>query len=227
MGTPINERGEPQYTQQLKQPDQRSSDEDGTVVGDDSAHLNPDPAPHTRPRAHSHLTVNVDDDMHGGDYRSMASPSQTREQNKRLEDDLAMLEMERQVSNENNLERETSNGRSLRRTRSRREDPIDEFDTATNPLHERAAVYKPPEHPSTNLAKFFKKVHNSSFIVRWFTYITPLVLLLLIPVLLGFFVYPDALVGCVELKWFGIWLEIVWLTLWAGRVRTPCASTTR
>ncbi|KAF2754242.1 MS ion channel protein 1 [Pseudovirgaria hyperparasitica] len=151
----------------------------------------------------------------------MASPSQNREQEKRLGDDLAMLEIERQISRaDNDLDREHS--KSVRRTRSRREDPIDEFDAATNPLHERTAIYKPPENPSTNLSKLFKKIHSSVFIVRYFFYILPLAALLLIPVLFGFYLFPDATVGCVELKWFGIWLEIVWLTLWAGRIVAKC-----
>lgn len=50
-------------------------------------------------------------------------------------------------------------------------------------------------------------------------------ILLLVPVLLAVFVYKDdsqKSVGGVELFWFGIWLEIVWLTLWAGRILAKC-----
>ena len=129
-----------------------------------------------------------------------------------------MLQVEREVSNQEGLRRDQSQSRSLRKQRTRHEDPIDEFDAATNPLHEKAALYKPPENPSTNLSKFFKKVHNSSFLVRYIVYITPLVLIILIPLLLGALLYKDASVAGVEMVWFCIWLEIVWLTLWAGRV---------
>lgn len=191
---------------------QRSSDDDGTVVGDDSVHQN-------RERSNSHLTVQTDMGIGIAPMNSLKSPSQTREQANRLDDDLAMLQAERQVSRQNEeLDRENSQSRSVRRTRSRREDPIDEFDAATNPLHEKAAVYKPPEHPTTSLSKLVKKIHNSSFLVRYFTYITPLVLIILIPLLLGAFIFKNASVGGVQLIWFCIWLEIVWLTLWAGRI---------
>ena len=49
----------------------------------------------------------------------------------------------------------------------------------------------------------------------------PLVIVLLIPLLVGALAYPNASVGGVRLVWFSVWLEIVWLTLWAGRVSTP------
>jgi small-conductance mechanosensitive channel len=152
----------------------------------------------------------------------MKSPSQTREQASRLDDDLAMLQIEREISNQDALNREQSQNRSVRRERSRREEVIDEFDAATNPLHEKTALYKPPENPATNFSKFFKKVHNSIWIVRYFIYITPLVLIILIPLLLAAFLFQDAHVGGVELIWFCIWLEIVWLTLWAGRILAKC-----
>ncbi|KKY26464.1 putative mechanosensitive ion channel family [Phaeomoniella chlamydospora] len=142
----------------------------------------------------------------------LRSPSKNREEAYRLEDDLTMLQAERVVSNTNDEELK------LRRSRSRRSEPIDEFDAATNPLHEKAAVYAPPEHPTTNIAKIFKKIHNSSWLIRYLSYIAPLVIILLVPLLLGALVFKQAAVGGVRLMWFSIWLEIVWLTLWAGRI---------
>ena len=137
----------------------------------------------------------------------------------RLDDDLAMLHAERAVI-ENDRKSEDivrrSESHSLLRPRSHRE-PIDEFDVATNPVHEQQ-IYRSPEHPSTAFAKFFKSIHNSSFIVRYFTYIIPLGVVLLAPLLCGILINRDLHVGGVELEWFSIWLEIVWLTLWAGRV---------
>ena len=81
-----------------------------------------------------------------------------------------------------------------------------------------------PRHPAKRSSKKNwsreqqKKVHQSSFLVRWFVYITPPTLLLLIPLLFGIWLFPQTTVSGVELLWFGIWLELVWLTLWAGRV---------
>jgi hypothetical protein len=149
---------------------------------------------------------------------SIQSPSQTREQASRLNDDLAVLAVEQGLDEQEALKRGHSMNRSMTRVRSRREEPVDDFDEATNPLHEQAARYKPPENPTTSFSKFFKKVHTSSWLVRYFTYIVPVVVLILIPLLLGVFVFPRANVGGVKLSWFSIWLMIVWLTLWAGRV---------
>ena len=61
--------------------------------------------------------------------------------------------------------------------------------------------------------------------IRYFTYLTPVAILLLIPILLDIYAYhyesePIGGNGGVQLLWFGIWLEVVWLTLWAARLLT-------
>ncbi|KAI9892658.1 MAG: hypothetical protein M1814_001352 [Vezdaea aestivalis] len=187
-------------------PDRPGSENEGTVVGD-SNNLN-----------HHHLQVDVAD-THRDLSLSLASPSQTREQQCRLDDDLEMLRAEQVVSNaETSADVERLNSRSVHRSRSRRSDPVDDFEAATNPLHEKAAVYRPPENPSTNFAKFLKRIHESSFLVRYFTYIVPLVCVILIPLLLGALLFKNASIGGVRLMWFCIWLQIVWCSLWAGRI---------
>lgn len=209
--------------------DGSSEETDGTVVGEGRSHsLLPDPL---------HLNVNVPRDRDDDDsFRELKSPSQAREERHRFDDELRLLQVEREITalgtldekDEDGIELQQSRSRgdSARRVRSRREDVIDDFDVSTNPLHERNQIYKPPEHPTTQVSKFFKRVHNSSFLVRYVTYITPVVLILLIPLLIGAFVpsargkneQGGARVGGVELFWFMIWLEIVWLSLWLGRV---------
>lgn len=215
MTTPIVEKDEPSYNMNHPGNTRQRSSDDGTVVGDEPPRVQPINT--GRPRGNSHLTVDMNMDSH----RSPVSPSRNREEAYRLDDELEMLKVERQISaSALSNERDHSLNRSLARTRSRtrREEVIDEFDVSTEPIHAKTAVYRPPENPSTNISKFFKKVHNSSFLVRYVTYISPLVLIILIPLLLGIFVFPNATVGGVELVWFSIWLEVVWLTLWAGRV---------
>lgn len=223
MTTPVGERPEPTYHMDSTIPAtrQRSSDDDGTFVGDSLSrqHSDTQDGPgirsEYRPRSGTHLTVDTAHDIAA--MRSMQSPSQTREQASRLNDDLAVLQIEQGIEHDS-LQRNQSSNRSMTRVRSRREDLVDEFDAATNPLHEQAARYNPPENPTTSFSKFFKKVHNSSWVVRYFTYITPMVLVILIPLLVGALAFPRANVGGVKLVWFSIWLMIVWLTLWAGRV---------
>lgn len=150
------------------------------------------------------------------------SPSQAREQDTKLEDDLAMLHAERVVSRSISHDPdELHRSSSVRRSRSRPE-PVDQFDVNTNPIHQKASTFRPPENPTSRVAKTFKKIHESSFLVRYFCYIVPIVALILIPLLLGGLVYKRATVGGVRLLWFCVWLEIVWLTLWAGRILAKC-----
>ncbi|USP76947.1 hypothetical protein yc1106_04221 [Curvularia clavata] len=218
MTTPNIERPEPTYDMDSNH-HQRSSDEDGTVYGDEHhpPHLDTNPRPqHNRSHSGAHLTVDTEPDLMS--MKGVQSPTQTREQASRLNDDLAVLAIEQGLDEKEALMRNHSMNRSMTRVRSRREDLVDDFDAATNPLHEQAARYKPPENPTTSFSKFFKRVHNSSWLVRYFTYITPMVLIILIPLLVGALAFKEATVGGVKLVWFSIWLMIVWLTLWAGRV---------
>lgn len=160
---------------------------------------------------------------------TIRSPTRHREQAHRLDDDLRLLQIERQVSQQRSesIKRNASIAPGSARQRTRREEVEDDFDAATNPLHETTKAFWVVEHPTSNFAKFMKKIHNSSSTVRYFTYITPVALILLVPLLIGALL-PNAKgarganVGGVELMWFSIWLEIVWLTLWAGRVREVC-----
>jgi small-conductance mechanosensitive channel len=199
----------------------RSSDEEGTLHGDNHEPVNPKSRASGFPRrTDTLLTVDTQYDRND-DIRSQASPSQTREQARRLDDDLELLKIERQISRIE--EREEEGGESMHRSRSRRRDEdLDEFDIATNPVHEKTQVYKPVENPSSSFAKFFKTVHKSNWLIRYFTYIAPLSLILLIPLLIGLFLFPNQKVGGVTMWWFMIWLEIVWLTLWLGRIIAKC-----
>ncbi|KAI9808994.1 MAG: hypothetical protein M1825_002283 [Sarcosagium campestre] len=209
MSTPIKDLPRPYFHHDNTRP---SSDEEGTFVGEESLD------------DRRHLQVDTSRDGHDSHSQDAMSPAQTREQNSRLEDDLEMLRAEQVASNaaKSQTSSDLSHSKSLTQTRSRRSEPADEFDISTNPLHKKAAIYRPPENPSTNLAKFFKHVHNSSFLVRYFTYITPIVALILVPLLLGALVFKRANVGGVRLLWFSVWLQVVWLTLWAGRILAKC-----
>ena len=221
MTTPVEEIREPQY-RPIQHPNEQSSnsDDEGTLSNEfdrpDRTKANP----------------NYQDEKLGGEYDSVqrtdtmeqsflggkTSQSQSREDEQRLEDDLAMLQAEQNVSRtESNHHLGLTRSRTIHRTRSRQE-PVDSFDVNTNPIHEKASGFRPPEHPEGNFAKIFKRVHDSNFLVRYFMYIVPLVLIILIPLVLGGLVFKRATVGGVRLLWFCVWLEIVWLTLWGGRI---------
>jgi small-conductance mechanosensitive channel len=199
---------------------ERSSDEEGTMVGDHEGANQRNFSAGIPRRTDTLLTVETQYDRQD-DMKSIRSPSQNREQARRLDDDLELLKIERQISRID--ERDENESESMHRSKSRkRDEDIDEFDIATNPVHEKTQVYKPVENPSSNFAKFVKKVHKSNWLIRYMTYIAPLGLILLIPLLIGRFLFRDRKVGGVTMYWFMIWLEIVWLTLWASRILAKC-----
>ncbi|KAL9593707.1 MAG: hypothetical protein Q9219_007423 [cf. Caloplaca sp. 3 TL-2023] len=201
MSTPVHELPQPHY--HINYSLQRNFDDDeGTLSGENDRII------------HAHRA--------SGDNQNylewQPSQFQSREEEKRLTDDLALLQAERVASNAQNAPAvRLNNSASLRRSRSRVE-PVDQFDVNTNPIHEKTATFRPPENPRGRFAKGFKRIHESNFLVRYFSYIVPIVLVILIPLLLGALVFKDATVGNVRLMWFCVWLEIVWLTLWSGRV---------
>lgn len=223
MSSPVNEKE--QYSFPAFEPDSlhtvtHSSEEDGTLQD----------YPHDASTDRNHLHVHTsyadgsDHVSRGPHGTSPLSPSQAREQSQRLGDDLEMLRAERVVSNSAASDKDSmGRGRSMGRSRSRAAgEPVDDFDVGTTPIHEKAKIYQPPAHPTTNISKIFKKIHGSSWLVRYFFYITPVTLILLIPLLLGALPYNNSTVGGVHLFWFSVWLEIFWLTLWAGRILAKC-----
>jgi len=200
---------------ELDPPSQRSSGGGSTAAGNGR----PEGSVDSR-LLHDRLKVETRRDQSACFDEPRPSPSQTREEAHRLDDELAVQRAERLTSMESSPSDGDRSSAQLHRSRSKAPEPLDEFDTATNPIHERTAIYRPPENPTTRVAKFFKYIHHSSFVVRYFTYIVPVFSLLLIPILVGAFLpaAENAQVGGVKLIWFGVWLEIIWLTLWAGRI---------
>ncbi|KAI5296455.1 hypothetical protein KEM52_002250 [Ascosphaera acerosa] len=149
----------------------------------------------------------------------IVTKSQQREHGDKLDDELAVLEMERKVSQQDEADDDGSHHEGGRTTRPG--EPVDEFEEATNPLHEQqAAKLRVLETPTTRLAKFVRKVHASNWLVRYFVYITPVVVILVIPLAIILAVAPDAVIGRARLDWFFIWLIIIWLTLWLARIMT-------
>lgn len=217
MSSPVEERKTFMEKDKRKDSDVSPTSDDGTCVTE----------PIDRDERLGGLRV---DTSHApdDDEQPPRTPSARREQATRLEDDLMCLQAERMTTRSTHEPEDEHDRNSINRARSRRSEQVDEFDEATNPLHEKAAIYKPPEKPNTQIAVFVKKLHQSSWLVRYVTYISPVVILLLIPLLIGALEFPNASVGGVQLMWFSIWLEIVWLTLWAGRVSfEPFASPRR
>ncbi|KZF23801.1 hypothetical protein L228DRAFT_267765 [Xylona heveae TC161] len=213
MSSPIydHDRDRPEQTYEMPEPRSGSSDEEHTFVGDGSIH-------------NEH--ADIDDQYEHHEYHDqndhlhpiVSNTGQSRADSHRLDDDLEVLRAEQDaIRADEDLER----SRSLNRSKSRNSQ-VDEFDVNTVPVHEIAAVYHPPANPTTNFAKMCIKIHNSNIIFRYLTYILPVAIAILIPLLLGSLLFHNAYIGGVKMDWFCVWLLIVWLTLWAGRIVAKC-----
>lgn len=141
----------------------------------------------------------------------------SREAASRLVDDLEVLRAERFVSNQENQPR-----RSKSRNRSHTGPQEDAFNTTTSAV---PTANHPVPAKSTFLTRLWARLKKFPRFIRYFTYMTPVAILLLIPILLDMYAfhYNSPPVGGrngVQLLWFGIWLEVVWLTLWGARLLT-------
>lgn len=134
-----------------------------------------------------------------------------------LNDDLELLRAEQLISNQ---EHELELQRSRSRGRPHNPDPEDAFnqDIGSHGMekkrNEDAALYK--------VWTFLKKFPR---FIRYIAYMLPVALLLLLPIMLGAFAVDSRSHavggnGGVDLMWFGIWLEIVWCSLWVSRMIT-------
>lgn len=207
MSTPVEEIRQPQLA-----PPQYPAGNNGRSSGsDDEGTLSNE---YDRPERSTTNDTNAQQFLGG-----KTSQSQSREQEQRLEDDLQMLQAERKVSRSQSQQASSALNRSMSINRSRsRPEPVDQFDVNTNPIHEKASTFRPPEHPNGSFSRVFKRIHDSNWLIRYFMYIVPLVLVILIPLLIGGLVFKRATVGGVRLLWFCVWLEVVWLTLWGARI---------
>ncbi|KAH8909076.1 hypothetical protein BR93DRAFT_950602 [Coniochaeta sp. PMI_546] len=150
------------------------------------------------------------------DQTTLSPMTDNREAAHRLCDDLELLRIERLVSQKEGQSRLPR--RSVSRSRTQRE-PEDTFNTTgVHPV-----VHSP--HKSTFLTRLWTRINRFPRVFRYVAYLTPVALILLIPILLDIYAYnyeskPVGGANGVQLLWFGIWLEVVWLTLWAARLVT-------
>ena len=170
--------------------------------------------PHSNGVDHSHLAV--------PDSRAMSPASSShgdREAANRLNDDLELMRAERMVSRQ---AREDESRRSRSKNRST-ENLDDVFDTVAgagaSPTPAVTAAAK-----TTWLTRTWYRLRKFPRALRYILYAIPPAIILLIPIFLDIFAYNQPRdVGenrGVRLLWFGIWLEVVWLTSWATKFLT-------
>jgi hypothetical protein len=220
MGTPIEELSEsdlhhPPHDPAKNLPDDREPPPAATSAMKDPRRSDDDDdaasARRRPPKMDLLTTTNATTRSTAADERLPPSPSRAREAANRLGDDLAVLQAEREASSV------ASDRRSeLLRRRSREVGDFDLGGVPPSGAGRESSVYR--ERADTGCGRAFVRIRDSVWLVRYFMYIMPVFLILLVPLLLGMLVFEKATVGDVRLLWFAIWLEIVWLSLWAARV---------
>lgn len=154
----------------------------------------------------------------GFNSQNYMTPQESRAQATRLMDDLAFLEAERKASNQG--DDQISRSRSHARSEQIKDDAFNPT-TEQQPGLPSAIAAEPPNKLNGALLRL-KKLPR---ILRYFLYMLPVTLILLTPVLMGLLLDEENQpviggTGGVQLLWFGIWLEVVWLSLWAARICT-------
>lgn len=149
-------------------------------------------------------------------------PADNREVAHRFHDDLELLRVERLVSKEEH-QAAAGTGHSILSAEKRsrhREEPEDAFNTVV--------VHAPDVHhevKSTPFTRLIRRLKRFPKLFRYVAYAMPVAIILLTPILIDSLAYRKDLIPVggtngVELMWFGIWLEVVWLTLWGARLVT-------
>ncbi|KAL2127226.1 hypothetical protein VTI74DRAFT_11067 [Chaetomium olivicolor] len=187
------------------------------------------PPPPTRPALHVQMpsysgpspeaddTQTKIDPDHLAPDATPASPRDSREIANKLHDDIELLRAERAVSHQ---EHDTGS-RARSKNRSHTEQVEDAFNTTTTPTTPAAV----PPLKTTWLTKLWLSLKKFPRVLRYVVYAIPAGIIILIPVCLDLFAYdrkgaPVGGPGGVQLLWFGIWLEVVWLALWGSRIVT-------
>ncbi|KAH9883480.1 Mechanosensitive ion channel-domain-containing protein [Xylariomycetidae sp. FL2044] len=174
-----------------------------------------EPAAERKP---SHLRIPADHERFPTEHPQLVSPTESRNQAYQLSDDLTLLQADQAVTNAEGLE--------LRQSQSRiRSNDSQKQDIFNQPQHTPSVPIGLPNEQTSKVNEFVKLIKNLPRMVRYFLYNLPITAILLIPILLGIFLPRDnqAVIGGpggVELLWFGIWLEVMWLSLWAARIAT-------
>lgn len=160
------------------------------------------------------------DEKHHHDHDHKRGPSPGRQADlTQLNDDLELLRTEQLISDQDSG-LELSKSRSRSRTRNHNPEPEDAFNQIDSP--HGAEKKKNGEATLYKLWVFLKKFPR---FIRYIAYMLPVALLLLVPILIGAFAVDKRRHavggdGGVDLMWFGIWLEIVWCSLWVTRMIT-------
>ncbi|KAL8826032.1 MAG: hypothetical protein Q9170_007564 [Blastenia crenularia] len=74
------------------------------------------------------------------------------------------------------------------------------------------------EDTLTQMGHIYDKILKFSIVARYFLYVLPLALIIMVPIIIGATAKQDVSLGGVRIVWFFTWLEIVWLSLWVSKL---------
>ncbi|KAA1474278.1 hypothetical protein DENSPDRAFT_840858 [Dentipellis sp. KUC8613] len=94
------------------------------------------------------------------------------------------------------------------------EQSMDQFDSRN--ASEQHLVFAEGDLPKSRVIRFYNYLLNVSIVTRWTLFIVPVLALLWIPGILGFTAYPKAAIWGTRLKFWSIWLSVVWVGWWAA-----------
>lgn len=76
-----------------------------------------------------------------------------------------------------------------------------------------------PEDGTLNrMGRLYQTILNFSIVTRYMIYVTPLAVLIAIPIIVGAAAAQHARIGGVPICWFFTWFEVVWLSLWVSKI---------
>ncbi|TFY54037.1 hypothetical protein EVG20_g9871 [Dentipellis fragilis] len=94
------------------------------------------------------------------------------------------------------------------------EQSMDQFDSRN--ASEQHLVFAEGDLPKSRVVRFYNYLLNVSIVTRWTLFIVPVLVLLWIPGILGFTVYPKAAIWGTRLTFWSIWFSVVWVGWWAA-----------
>lgn len=150
-------------------------------------------------------------------YRA-TSPAEARDQGTALYDEVELQRAERLVST-----REQHLG--AHKTRAPAQEDSDNDDGFAPAPKTKTRAAEPSKDNGSHFYHMLLRLRKFPRFIRYFLYLLPGAAILLAPILLDKLAFepgttPVGGPGGVDLLWFGIWLEIVWCTLWATRIVT-------
>ncbi|KAH8703662.1 serine/threonine protein kinase [Talaromyces proteolyticus] len=74
------------------------------------------------------------------------------------------------------------------------------------------------EDAINRMGRIYNAILNFSVITRYFIYVSPLALVIAIPIIIGATAAPNSKIGGVRIVWFFTWIEVVWLSLWVSKL---------